>query len=177
MEVIKLKSRRKIKWKNIIFILLIISFLIFVFNFKISYKYILIDEELNKTSLGYSQSNNLINETINNYTQQIMDKGYLISDFNMTKIIKIKMVIIPKKIKTNDDYIKQEIKKSVYVQVYAAILSKEDEIIYVYYDTGQILYNKLTKKQQEQIIMSYGYVNIQEIANQEQIDAFITNEN
>jgi len=170
METIKLKKHKRIKWKNIILIILIIAIGIFISTFKIAYKYTAIDEEHNREIIGYSNSKYLVNYTMYEYIGDIEKQKYLIADFNLTKIYKVNLTIVHRTKKYNDEKIKNDIKQNTYVKVYAAIVSLEGKTIYVLPPNQNIIFNRLPKKEFD---VSFDYIDISLINTEEDIYDFI----
>ena len=116
METIKLKEK-KINWKKIISIIVIVSLIALLLYLKVifcvAYKYYLIDLDKNVSIIGYSQNKYLVNDTMYEQLNILEQKGHRIYDYNLKKGIINRPVIVLKS-KLNDKKIINIIQDNIY---------------------------------------------------------------
>ena len=152
METIKLKDKKfklklpKKKTLLLIFIPSIVLIMIVLFKllFQCGYQYYEIEENQEKISIGFSTNKNLIDETLYEYTKEIKDKGYIITEFNLKKCYS-KRFTIRFKTDTSDKGIKEIIKKGTLIMIDAKSITVGNDIIYVGLDQWENISKKIDK--------------------------------
>ena len=124
METVVLKKRHHLKLKTKKIIGLIISFVIilflFLYNFKITYKYYTIDEAGNVQYIGSSTDDRLIQKTESDYLRDFKLDGHLIADYGYRIWIECKpKIVLRKNVRHNENNIAQTIKNSIYIITYS----------------------------------------------------------
>lgn len=152
METIKLKNKKfklKLPKKKTLLLMLIpsivlIMIVLFKLLFQCGYQYYEIEENQEKISIGFSTNKNLIDETLYEYTKEIKDKGYIITEFNLKKCYSKRFTIRFKK-DTNDNGVKEIIKKGTLILVDAKSITVDNDIIYVGLDQWKDVSKKFEK--------------------------------
>lgn len=182
METIKLnKKKKKIMWKRIFATILIVAAIVgcvvFNMNFRIGYKYYIIDDHKNKIELGISAQDRLLDKVMVEKLEETKEQGYQIADYNLNHIIDRKWTITWRKNKNNDKVIKSVIADSVYIIVYALKLDIDGQTYILPENKGyQVLSDLKQINSNLNINLLKGvYVNKNEVLDQTAIDALLSN--
>lgn len=203
MEVITLKQKKKLNWKNIIkYLISILVIFVCGFLFKqvhIDYHYYIITPAAEKIDLGIGDNKHLKDRAIMTYLEDLEEQKYLIADFNITKIVKIKPHLTFGKKQYDNQTIMDNISKELYVTIYASKITIGEDIIYVPHFRTFTIINKIEEaanqpKKKEGIVkkngkketviieeavnpidikQEYVYINLDQIWDDQAIDNYI----
>jgi len=175
MKTIKLKEKKFISWKiGIVFILLICSSFIFLkltHNFTIGYKYYLVEDNNEKTLLGFSKNKNIVDETIFNYITYLTTNNIIIYEYNLEKYID-KKIAIGRKSNINDKQLTTKIQNNISITASGVHVQVAETDMYILdKDWNNVWY---TLKQKNIIFNSQDiYTNLYNFAQQNDIDKLL----
>lgn len=124
METIVLnKKTKKIMWKRIILTIILCGIMLgigfLIGSLRIRYQYFAIDKDGNKTILGVSANNKLVENALMEDLNNVKKAGFEIADYNITHIVNHRAIITWRSNKTNTQEIKSTIEDYIYSIVYA----------------------------------------------------------
>ena len=97
----------------------------------IDYHYYIITPTAEKIDLGIGDNKHLKDRAIMTYLEDLEEQKYLIADFNITKIVKIKPHLTFGKKQYDNQTIMNNISKELYITIYASKITIGEDIIYV----------------------------------------------
>lgn len=132
----------------------------------------MIDFNRNNYTIGYSQNEELIDDTVYNYIHRLKEQEIRISDYNLKNGF-VKHFTIVLKSKLNDRELIKTIEENTMIFIYAIKITKDDKDIYIPYKfNSQNIVNQI-KEKDKNIQIEFVYINKDKVLTNEELEKYI----
>lgn len=132
----------------------------------------MVDFNRNNYTIGYSQNEELIDDTVYNYIHRLKEQEIRISDYNLQNGF-VKHFTIVLKSKLNDKELIKTIEENTMVFIYAIKITKDDKDIYIPYKfNSQNIINQI-KEKDKNIQIEFVYINKDKVLTNEELEKYI----